>query len=96
MECEFEGAVWEWRGPSPYHFVTVPRECAEAVRHLASGVTYGWGMVPVEVQLGRSRWRTSLFPKDGAYVLPLRDSVRNKEEISLDDVVHIRLVVPVG
>jgi hypothetical protein len=34
-----------------------------------------------------------LFPKDGGYVLPLRDSVRNKEGIALDDVVHIRLVV---
>ena len=93
MECEFEGAVWEWRGPSPYHFVTVPCEWADAVRQLASGVTYGWGMVPVEVRLGRSRWRTALFPKDGGYVLPLRDSVRNKEEIELNDVVHVRLVV---
>ena len=24
MEIEFDGAVWYWRGPSPYHFVTVP------------------------------------------------------------------------
>jgi hypothetical protein len=96
MECEFEGVVWEWRGPSPYHFVTVPRECADVVRQLASAVTYGWGMVPVEVRLGRSRWRTSLFPKDGGYVLPLRDSVRNKEEIGLDDIVHVRLVVLAG
>ena len=48
MECEFEGTVWEWRGPSPYHFVTVPREYADVVRQLATAVTYGWGMVPVE------------------------------------------------
>ncbi|MEW2385507.1 DUF1905 domain-containing protein [Micromonospora sp. NPDC047707] len=96
MECEFEGVVWDWRGPSPYHFVTVPREWADVVRQLASGVTYGWGMVPVEVRLGRSRWRTALFPKDGGYVLPLRDSVRNKEEIELNDVVHVRLVVRAG
>ncbi|QGN50835.1 DUF1905 domain-containing protein [Micromonospora sp. WMMC415] len=96
MECEFEGVVWDWRGPSPYHFVTVPREWADVVRQLASGVTYGWGMVPVEVRLGRSRWRTALFPKDGGYVLPLRNSVRNKEEIELNDVVHVRLVVRAG
>ncbi|MEO3925216.1 DUF1905 domain-containing protein [Micromonosporaceae bacterium B7E4] len=96
MECEFEGVVWEWRGPSPYHFVTVPRESADVVRESASAVTYGWGMVPVEVRLGRSRWRTSLFPKDGGYVLPLRDAVRNKEGIALGDIVRVRLVVPVG
>ncbi|GAB3939047.1 hypothetical protein GCM10027614_20420 [Micromonospora vulcania] len=50
----------------------------------------------MEVRLGRSRWRTSLFPKDGGYVLPLRDSVRNKEDIALADVVHVRLVVRAG
>ncbi|MFC5922878.1 DUF1905 domain-containing protein [Micromonospora vulcania] len=95
-EYEFEGAVWEWRGPSPYHFVTIPPEGVDMVRQLASVVTYGWGMIPVEVRLGRSRWRTSLFPKDGGYVLPLRDSVRNKEDIALADVVHVRLVVRAG
>ncbi|MFG1884117.1 DUF1905 domain-containing protein [Micromonospora sp. NPDC049102] len=41
----------------------------------------------------RSRGRTSLFPKDEGHVLPLRDSVRDKEGIALDDVVHIRLAV---
>ncbi len=93
IEFEFEGVVWEWRGPSPYHFVTVPTECADLVSQVASAVTYGWGMVPVEVRLGRSRWRTSLFPKEGGYVLPLRDSVRKKEDIAIDDNVHVRLVV---
>ncbi|MET8526450.1 DUF1905 domain-containing protein [Micromonospora sp. NPDC005172] len=93
MEYDFEGAVWEWRGPSPYHFVTIPPECVDMVRQVAAAVTYGWGMIPVEVRLGRSRWRTSLFPKDEGYVLPLRDSVRDKEGIALDDVVHIRLAV---
>ncbi|WP_230415781.1 DUF1905 domain-containing protein [Micromonospora tarapacensis] len=37
-----------------------------------------------------------MSPKDGGDVLPLRDSVRNKEDIALDDVVHIRLVVRAG
>ena len=93
LECEFEGTVWEWRGPAPYHFVTVPADQADTVLELASAVTYGWGMIPVSVALGRSRWRTSLFPKDGGYVLPLRDSVRKKERIALGDTVHIRLSV---
>ncbi|MFV2084039.1 DUF1905 domain-containing protein [Micromonospora sp. LOL_021] len=93
---EFEGVVWEWRGPSPYHFVTIPDELADVVRELASAVTYGWGMVPVEVRSGRSRWRTSLFPKEGGYVLPLRDSVRKKEKIGIDDIVCVHLIVPAG
>ena len=58
-----------------------------------SGGMYGWGMVPVEVCLGRTRWRTSLFPKEGGYVLPLRDSVRRREHVELGDLVSIELTV---
>jgi Domain of unknown function (DUF1905) len=93
MECEFEGPVWSWRGPSPYHFVTLPPEHADAFGAIASSVTYGWGMVPVQVRIGRTAWRTSLYPKDGGYVLPLRDSVRTREGIGVDDVVRVRLTV---
>jgi hypothetical protein len=71
-------------------------QCAEIVRQLASAVTYGWGMAPRRGSARRSRWRTSLFPKDGGYVLPLRDSAPNKEEIALDDNVHARLIVLAG
>ena len=93
MACEFDGSVWSWRGPSPYHFVTLPPEHADAIRAIASSVTYGWGMVPVQVRIGRTAWRTSLYPKDEGYVLPLRDSVRTRESIGIDDVVHVRLAV---
>ncbi|EXG81961.1 DUF1905 domain-containing protein [Cryptosporangium arvum] len=93
MEFEFDATVWEWRGPAPYHFVSMPGEHAESVREVAAAVTYGWGMIPVRVRLGRTTWRTSMFPKDGGYVLPLRDSVRAKEKIAPDDVVRVHLVI---
>jgi hypothetical protein len=50
-------------------------------------------MVPVKVRLGRTSWRTALFPKDGGYVVPLRDSVRRRENVELGDVVSIQLMV---
>jgi Domain of unknown function (DUF1905) len=93
LTCEFDARVWPWRGPSPYHFVTLSPDHADAIHEVASSVTYGWGMVPVEVRIGRTRWRTSLFPKDGGYVLPLRASVRTRENIHVDDVVHVALTV---
>jgi hypothetical protein len=93
VEFGFQGRVWEWRGPAPYHFVSIPAEHADLVNDLAPGVTYGWGMVPAEVRLGRTSWRTSLFPKDGGYVLPLRDSVRSREQVELGDLVSIRLTI---
>ena len=95
MNLEFSGDVWLWKGPAPYHFVTVPpAECVE-LKAAASAVTYGWGMIPVTVRLGGTEWTTSLWPKDGRYVVPLKDWVRAAEGIELGDEVTIRLIVDV-
>ena len=69
MRLEFAGELWYWRGPSPYHFVTVPDDGCAELRALAPVVSYGWGMIPVAAQIGETRWTTSLFPKDGGYVV---------------------------
>lgn len=95
MELGFTGEIWHWRGPSPYHFVTVPEdECGE-LEAVAVMVSYGWGMIPVTAQIGDTRWTTSLFPKDGAYVVPLKDVVRRTEGLEVGDVVSVRLEVAV-
>lgn len=93
MELDFSGEVWFWRGPSPYHFVTVPDEESAELQATAALVTYGWGMIPVASRIGSTRWTTSLFPKDGGYVLPVKDLVRRAEKIELGDVVSIQLSV---
>ena len=93
MELEFAGELWFWRGPAPFHFVTVPdAECAE-LAELARVVSYGWGMVPVTATLGGTEWTTSLFPKDGQYLVPIKDAVRSAERIEVGDVVTVGLVV---
>ena len=93
MELEFTGPVVEWRGPAPYHFVRVPEDEADQIQETAAAVTYGWGMVPVTVTIGATRWTTSLWPKDGQYVVPLKDRIRAAEGIELDDVVTVRLFI---
>lgn len=95
MELGFSGEVWHWRGPSPYHFVTVPEDESAEIQAASPMVTYGWGMIPVEVQIGSTRWTTSLFPKDGGYVLPLKDMVRRAERVDVGDNVAVNLVVGV-
>ena len=91
MELEFTGEVWHWRGPSPYHFVTVPEPESAELRAAASLVTYGWGMIPVTAQVGSTQWTTSLFPKDGGYIVPLKDAVRRAEALEDGDEVTVRL-----
>ena len=95
MELEFSGEVWHWRGPSPYHFVTVPEHASDQLRATAARVTYGWGMIPVQLSIGSTRATTSLFPKDGGYVVPLKDKVRTAEQIAVGDTVTVRLAVDV-
>ena len=54
MEISFRGDVWYWRGPAPFHFVTVPADESELIAELAPAVTYGWGMIPVTVRIGNT------------------------------------------
>ncbi|WP_193609142.1 DUF1905 domain-containing protein [Nocardioides lijunqiniae] len=95
MQLEFAGEVWEWRGPAPYHFVSVPEDECDAIALAAAAVTYGWGMIPVAVRIGGTDWTTSLWPKDGGYVVPLKDAVRRAEGIALGDAVDVRLTIDV-
>ncbi len=93
MHLELTGEVWFWRGPAPFHFVTVPDDLSERLKAASALVTYGWGMIPAEVRIGSTTWTTSLWPKDGGYVVPLKGAVRTAERIDLDDVVTIHLTV---
>ena len=95
VDLEFSGEVWFWRGPSPYHFVSVPEDESAELQETAALVTYGWGMIPVEARIGDTRWTTSLFPKNGGYVVPLKDRVRNAEGIDVGDTVTVRLAVAI-
>jgi hypothetical protein len=95
MDLRFEGEVVWWRGPAPFHFVRVPDEEAAALRAASSLVSYGWGVIPVAVRLGSTRWTTSLFPKDGGYLVPVKDAVRRAEGVEVGDTVALRLTVEV-
>lgn len=91
MDLEFSNEIWEWRGPAPYYFVTVPDAEAGDIREIAAGVTYGWGMIPAHLRIGRTDFTTSLWPKNGGYVVPLKDAVRKAEELEEGDVVTVHL-----
>ena len=93
MIVTFSAEVFYWRGPSPFHFVAVPPdECVE-LQAISSIVTYGWGMIPVNVTVGETDFFTALFPKDGGYFVPLKAAIRKAEQIDVGDVVTLTLEV---
>ncbi|KQX78180.1 DUF1905 domain-containing protein [Streptomyces sp. Root1310] len=93
MEFAFSGRVIEWRGPSPYHFVPVPDEESADIREVAALASYGWGVIPVEARIGEVAFRTSLFPRNNGYLLPLKDAVRKPSGLSAGDDVTVRMSV---
>lgn len=76
----FSAPLWRWREGS-WHFVTVPQDVSDEVDALVGDATGGFGSVRVEVTVGSTTWRTSLFPssEEAAYVLPVKKAVRAAE-----------------
>jgi len=93
MNFEFNGKIWFWKGPAPWFFVTVPAEESELLKAISGAVTYGWGVIPVHVRINKTEWQTSLFPKDGRYIVPIKASVRKAENLEQGDKVTLRLEV---
>ena len=92
--CEFEAELWEWdsspQGTS-WVFATVPPDETEEIR-LRGGPPRGFGSVRVEVTVGGSTWRTSVFPdKERGYVLPVKKAVRRAESLDVGDPARLRL-----
>jgi hypothetical protein len=85
--------VFGFRRFMHYHFVTVPAEQGGDIKTVSSLVTYGWGVIPVHARIGATKWQTSLFPKNGLYLVPIKDSVRKAENLEVDDEVTVRLEV---
>jgi hypothetical protein len=93
MVLEFEGKIFEWRGPAPFLFVAVPEEPSLDLKAISTYVTYGWGVIPVHVRIGSTEWKTSLFPKDNRYLVPIRKNVQKAEHLVVGDDVVIQLEV---
>ena len=95
MDLRFSGEMWFWRGPAPWHFVSVPEQDCGAIEAASALVSYGWGMIPVAARIGATGWQTSLWPKDGGYIVPVKAGVRKAEGLEIGDIVAVHLAVDV-
>jgi hypothetical protein len=92
VTIEFTGQIFYWRGPAPFYFVRTPPQQTCELKDIAQLVTYGWGMIPLLVKIGATEFTTALIPKDGSYLLPLKDKVRNAEGLEEGDTVTATLI----
>ncbi|MFM8370713.1 MAG: DUF1905 domain-containing protein [Chloroflexota bacterium] len=91
MVIEFKGKIFQWRGPAPYLFVAVPDKDSANIKSVSKLLTYGWGVIPVTVKVGKTEWTTSLFPKDGRYLVPIKMVVQKAEKLKEGDEIKLKL-----
>jgi Domain of unknown function (DUF1905) len=93
FEYQFTGKVIEWRGPAPFYFVPVNATINEEIRELAKTLTYGWGVVPAKVNVGGIDFTTSLIPRNGVFLVPLKVVVWRPLGLAVGDTVTVNLVL---
>lgn len=81
--------VFQYPGMGGWHFIGIPKKESEEIKKNFADKKRGWGSLPVIVTLGKSTWKTSIFPdkKSGTYLLPLKADIRKKEGIMHSDKV---------
>jgi hypothetical protein len=93
VDLDFTAELFEWRGPAPFYWLTVPSDACDEISAEAAQATYGWGAIPVRVRIGETEWETSLLPRDGGYVLPVKNVVRRAEQVGVGDTVGVAMSV---
>lgn len=94
MALAFEAELIFWHGPAPFVFAPLPEAESAAIREAAGELSYGWGCIPVVARVGRTEWKTSLFPKDGRYLMPIKVMVQKAEGLFVGAMIHAELDFP--
>ena len=93
MIVHVTGVIFEWRGPAPFLFVAIPDAPSRDIKAMARLVTYGWGVIPVTARIGNTTWQTSLFPKNGRYLIPIKVVVQRAEQVGAGDEVAVEVLI---
>lgn len=88
--------VWLYPGDmAAWHFVNVDKKQSEIIKAKHVTKRRGFGSVPVTVTIGKTRWKTSIFPdkQSGTYLLPLKAKVREAEGIAHGNAIAFQLAI---
>jgi hypothetical protein len=91
MNFSFTGTIIEWRGPAPFYFIETPAKYAPEIKAIAAEKSYGWGVLHAMVTIKNLTFKTALFPKQGTYLVPLKNAVRLPMALEVGDTVKVEL-----
>ena len=89
-EFTVKGEIIEWRGPAPFTWVRVDAKQSAMIKEQARNHTYGWGVLYMHGIMGKTEFDTTLMPKDGQYMIPVKIALKKAEGVELGDVVSIK------
>ena len=94
-QFSFTAEVWEHEGPTAWFFIALPEADADDIDERFGHSARGFGSLRVEVTIGTTCWRTSIFPdtKRGTYVLPLKKAVRIAQGLAHGSKAQVELMV---
>jgi hypothetical protein len=95
LTIRIRSRLWLYPGKGGWHFITLPEGRAKEIRASLRQMRRGWGSIPVKATIGRTSWRTSMFPdkKSSSYLLPVKSDVRTKEAIEAGDSVGVMIEI---
>lgn len=96
MQYVCETFLWLYPGNGSWHFVSIDTNLSKEIKQNHGMVRRGFGSIRVEATIGKTTWKTSIFPdsKTNEYLLPIKASVRKAENIKDGDKVKVTLDIP--
>ena len=76
--------VFLWSGDmAAWHFLPITKKVGIEIKEHFGKHARGFGSLRVAVTIGKTKWKTSIFPDkySGSYVLPIKAKVRLVEDI---------------
>lgn len=86
--------IFKWQGKGAWFFIRINEKTSEDIRDKFGEFVKGWGSIPVNVTIGKSQWKTSIFPEQNkSYLLPIKSQIRKAEKIDEGDVVSLTIEI---
>lgn len=90
---KIKGKLFKWQGEAAWYFIRIDQKTSENIKDNFGMMARGWGSLPVNATAGKSRWKTSIFPDKGTYLLPVKAQIRKAEGINDGDSVNLELEI---
>ena len=78
-----------------WYFAYVDKKVSAKIAEKHAKKKAGFGSIRVTAKVGKSTWKTSIFPDKHSqcYVLPLKRQIRQAEDIDAGDTVNLSLTI---